>query len=73
MIEKKMEEIQLPFDYAKKKYLRMRESGWAKVHELLMKEGPEVFKSTIDHLRKHTMFENSMIDPTVTEYFDYLQ
>jgi hypothetical protein len=47
----------LPFDWAKKMYLKTHESGWGKIHELIRKEAPEVFYSTINHIKKHTMYE----------------
>jgi len=51
----------LPFDWAKKMYLKTHESGWGKIHELIRKEGSEVFYSTINHIKKHTMYEQCMM------------
>ncbi len=51
----------IPFDYAKRKYLKSHISGWQKMHDLLLRQGDEVFLSTINHIKKHTMYQNSLL------------
>jgi hypothetical protein len=52
---------ELPLDYAKKKYLKQHESGWLKVTDFLLRQAPDVFESTLGHIKKHTMYEHAMM------------
>ena len=51
----------LPADYAKKKYLQTYESGWTKMHELLIKQPEGQFKQNLGHLKNFTDFQMAIV------------
>jgi len=51
----------LPADHAKKKYLRSYESGWSKMHEMLIKTPDHLLKQTLSHLKNFTDFQCALV------------
>ena len=60
----------LPPDYAKKKYLKNYESGWTKMHELLIKQPEGQFKQNLDHLKNFTDFQMAIVPAEMDNLLD---
>ena len=56
-----LKQKELPPDHAKKVYISQHESGWLKVHDLILRDGQDILKSTLKHLKDHTMFMYSYV------------
>jgi hypothetical protein len=46
---------------AKKQYLKKYDSGWGKMHELLIKDNEDVFKNNLNHLQNYTEFQSALV------------
>jgi hypothetical protein len=41
--------------------LKKYDSGWGKMHELLLKDNEEVFKNNLHHLQNYTEFQSALV------------
>ena len=60
----------LPPDYAKRKYLKTYESGWTKMHELLIKQPEGQFKQNLDHIKNYTEFQMAIVPAEMDHLLD---
>jgi hypothetical protein len=41
--------------------LKKYDSGWGKMHELLIKDNEDVFKNNLNHLQNYTEFQSALV------------